>query len=75
MAIEKRHELFEAVSDVDDQLAATFLDDEPISCADLEYGGKEGWIEIYVESIKREYKTCIWKFKWRALRGNIGLWL
>nr|GFC15461.1 hypothetical protein [Tanacetum cinerariifolium] len=45
----------------------TFLDDEPISCADFEYGRKEGWIEIYVESIKREYKALVvnsWVITW-----------
>lgn len=36
MAAEKRRELIEAVSDVDDQLAEVFLNDEPISAADLE---------------------------------------
>ncbi|GJY72407.1 hypothetical protein Tco_0476110 [Tanacetum coccineum] len=41
---EKRHELVEAVSDVDDQLAAAFLDDQPISYVDLDYGGKEAFL-------------------------------
>ena len=36
MAAEKRRELIEAVSDVDDQLAESFLSDEPISSGDLE---------------------------------------
>ncbi|WCJ30785.1 Elongation factor G mitochondrial [Euphorbia peplus] len=33
---EKRHELIEAISEVDDQLADAFLADEPISSTDLE---------------------------------------
>ncbi|KAD3069240.1 hypothetical protein R6Q59_016716 [Mikania micrantha] len=36
MVTEKRRELIEAVSDVDDQLAELFLSDEPIASADLE---------------------------------------
>lgn len=36
LALEKRHELVEIVSEVDDQLAEAFLSDEPISAADLE---------------------------------------
>ncbi|KAF5197443.1 Elongation factor g protein [Thalictrum thalictroides] len=36
MAIEKRRELIETVSEVDDQLAEAFLGDEPISSSDLE---------------------------------------
>lgn len=35
-ASEKRRELIEAVSEVDDKLAESFLNDEPISPADLE---------------------------------------
>lgn len=33
---EKRRELIEIVSEVDDKLAEAFLDDEPISSTDLE---------------------------------------
>ncbi|XP_069143264.1 elongation factor G-2, mitochondrial isoform X2 [Solanum lycopersicum] len=36
IASEKRRELIEAVSEVDDKLAESFLNDEPISSADLE---------------------------------------
>ncbi|KAL2234051.1 UNVERIFIED_CONTAM: Elongation factor G-2, mitochondrial [Sesamum indicum] len=36
LAIEKRRELVEVVSEVDDKLAEAFLSDEPISSADLE---------------------------------------
>ncbi|KAF7825242.1 elongation factor G-2, mitochondrial [Senna tora] len=36
MVAEKRHELIEAVSEVDDKLAEAFLGDEPISSTDLE---------------------------------------
>ncbi|XLR69788.1 hypothetical protein HN51_016902 [Arachis hypogaea] len=36
LVAEKRHELIEAVSEVDDQLAEAFLGDEPISPADLQ---------------------------------------
>lgn len=36
LALEKRHELVELVSEVDDQLAEAFLSDEPISAAELE---------------------------------------
>lgn len=36
LAQEKRRELVEVVSEVDDQLAEAFLSDEPISAADLE---------------------------------------
>ncbi|KAG8391576.1 hypothetical protein BUALT_Bualt01G0201900 [Buddleja alternifolia] len=36
LALEKRRELVEAVSEVDDKLAEAFLSDEPISAADLE---------------------------------------
>ena len=43
MAAEKRRELIEAVSDVDDQLAEAFLSDEPISSADLEVWWKIGY--------------------------------
>lgn len=33
---EKRHELIETVSEVDDKLAELFLSDEPISSSDLD---------------------------------------
>lgn len=33
---EKRHELIEAVSEVDDTLAEAFINEEPISSTDLE---------------------------------------
>lgn len=36
LALEKRRELIEVVSEVDDKLAEVFLSDEPISAADLE---------------------------------------
>lgn len=36
MVSEKRRELIEAVSEVDDKLAEAFLSDEPISPTDLE---------------------------------------
>ncbi|KAI9078460.1 hypothetical protein K1719_039556 [Acacia pycnantha] len=36
MVVEKRRELIEVVSEVDDKLAEAFLNDEPISSADLE---------------------------------------
>ena len=36
MVAEKRRELIEIVSEVDDKLAEAFLNDEPISSADLE---------------------------------------
>lgn len=36
IASEKRRELIEAVSEVDDKLAEAFLNDEPISSAELE---------------------------------------
>lgn len=36
LALEKRRELIEAVSEVDDKLAEAFLSDEPISPIDLE---------------------------------------
>ncbi|GKV12806.1 hypothetical protein SLEP1_g23905 [Rubroshorea leprosula] len=36
LVAEKRHELIEIVSEVDDKLAEAFLSDEPISSADLE---------------------------------------
>ena len=36
LEVEKRRELIEAVSEVDDQLAEAFLGDEPISPADLQ---------------------------------------
>ncbi|XP_020970844.1 elongation factor G, mitochondrial-like isoform X1 [Arachis ipaensis] len=36
LEVEKRRELLEAVSEVDDQLADAFLGDEPISPADLQ---------------------------------------
>ncbi|XVF73479.1 hypothetical protein PTKIN_Ptkin12aG0204400 [Pterospermum kingtungense] len=45
---EKRRELIEAVSEVDDKLAEAFLNDEPISSSDLE------------EAVRRA--TIVWKF-------------
>jgi elongation factor G len=36
LAAEKRRELIETVSEVDDKLADAFLTDEPISSSDLE---------------------------------------
>jgi len=36
LVAEKRHELVETVSEVDDKLAELFLADEPISSSDLE---------------------------------------
>ncbi|XP_075474279.1 elongation factor G-2, mitochondrial-like [Primulina tabacum] len=36
LALEKRHELVEVVSEVDDKLAEQFLSDEPITAVDLE---------------------------------------
>lgn len=39
MVAEKRRELIEVVSEVDDKLAEAFLSDEPISSADLEVCG------------------------------------
>ncbi|GKB38201.1 elongation factor G-1, mitochondrial [Tanacetum coccineum] len=45
MAAEKRRELIEAVSDVDDQLAEAFLSDEPISSADLDAAIRRATIE------------------------------
>jgi len=39
LVAEKRHELIETVSEVDDILAETFLSDEPISDVDLEVSG------------------------------------
>ncbi|XP_073288566.1 elongation factor G-1, mitochondrial-like [Primulina huaijiensis] len=36
LALEKRHELVEVVSEVDDKLAEQFLSDEPITATDLE---------------------------------------
>lgn len=36
LVTEKRRELIEMVSEVDDKLAEAFLSDEPISSADLE---------------------------------------
>lgn len=36
LVAEKRHELIEMVSEVDDKLAEAFLNDEPISSACLE---------------------------------------
>ena len=43
MFAEKRHELIEAVSDVDDQLAEVFLNDKPISAVDPEVFLKFGY--------------------------------
>lgn len=48
-AIEKRHELIEMVSEVDDQLAEAFLSDEPISASDLQVY----FFYIYSEAIFR----------------------
>lgn len=47
---EKRRELIEVVSEVDDKLAEAFLDDEPISPTDLEVL----WIKFKRKIVKNE---------------------
>lgn len=41
LVAEKRRELIEVVSEVDDKLAEAFLSDEPISATDLEVCGQQ----------------------------------
>lgn len=51
---EKRRELIEAVSEVDDKLAESFLNDEPISSADLEVCTQ------LVNLVYKEITTLLW---------------
>ncbi|XP_076929929.1 elongation factor G, mitochondrial-like [Bidens hawaiensis] len=55
MAAEKRRELIEAVSDVDDELAELFLSDEPTSSADLAVC----WIIYKLNFLKQKGFTLI----------------
>lgn len=56
LVAEKRHELIEAVSEVDDKLAELFLADEPISSSDLEVSWSCKILMISVQ--------CVNKFKY-----------
>lgn len=69
---EKRRELIEVVSEVDDKLAEAFLDDEPISPTDLEVL----WIKFKRKIVKNE--MCYWsilsRFMLVLVVGYFLLW-
>lgn len=52
LVAEKRRELIEIVSEVDDKLAEAFLDDEPISSTDLEVH----WTFFFVKNLQKALK-------------------